>query len=137
MQEYEINIKSDPNNLITVEEFVNYVGIEASLSEEKLSSLLLCVSEAVTNAIVHANHQDPEKDVDIIAEVDEEFLTFRVKDRGTGFNPEEVPDPTAPENLLKDHGRGLFLMRTYLHELRYNITPEGTETVLVMKRNAK
>lgn len=137
MTEYDINIQSDPNNLITVEEFVNYVGTEASLSEEKLSNLLLCVSEAVTNAIVHANKLDPEKVVNIRAEFNDEFLTFIIKDEGIGFNPDAVPDPTEPENLMKDHGRGLFLMRTYLHELRYNITPTGTETILVMQRNTK
>lgn len=137
MTEYDINIQSDPNNLITVEEFVNYVGTEASLSEEKLSNLLLCVSEAVTNAIIHANKLDPEKVVNIRAELNDEFLTFIIKDEGIGFNPDAVPDPTEPENLMKDHGRGLFLMRTYLHELRYNITPTGTETILVMRRNSK
>ncbi|MHC1737956.1 MAG: ATP-binding protein [Ignavibacteriaceae bacterium] len=137
MTEYDINIQSDPNNLITVEEFVNYVGTEASLSEEKLSNLLLCVSEAVTNAIIHANKLDPEKVVNIRAELNDEFLTFIIKDEGVGFNPDTVPDPTEPENLMKDHGRGVFLMRTYLHELRYNITPTGTETILVMRRNSK
>lgn len=137
MTEFEIYIQSDPNNLITVEEFVNYMGTEASLGEEKLSNLLLCVSEAVTNAIIHANKLDPEKVVNIRAELDDEFLTFIVKDEGIGFNPDAVPDPTEPENLMKDHGRGLFLMRTYLHELRYNITPAGTETILVMRRNSK
>lgn len=137
MTEYDINIQSDPNNLITVEEFVNYVGTEAFLSEEKLSNLLLCVSEAVTNAIIHANKLDPEKVVNIRAELNDEYLTFIIKDEGIGFNPDAVPDPTEPENLMKDHGRGLFLMRTYLHELRYNLTPTGTETILVMRRNAK
>jgi len=137
LTEYDINIQSDPNNLITVEEFVNYVGTEAFLSEEKLSNLLLCVSEAVTNAIIHANKLDPEKVVNIRAELNDEYLTFIIKDEGIGFNPDAVPDPTEPENLMKDHGRGLFLMRTYLHELRYNLTPTGTETILVMRRNAK
>lgn len=137
MTEYEINISSDPNNLITIEEFVNYVGMEASLNEEKRSNLLLCVSEAVTNAIVHANKQDPGKIVDVKAVLNEKYLTFYIKDQGVGFNPAEVPDPTAPENLMKDHGRGLFLMKMYLHELRYNITPTGTETILVMERNTE
>jgi len=137
LTEYEINISSDPNNLITIEEFVNYVGMEASLNEEKRSNLLLCVSEAVTNAIVHANKQDPGKIVDVKAVLNEKYLTFYIKDQGVGFNPAEVPDPTAPENLMKDHGRGLFLMKMYLHELRYNITPTGTETILVMERNTE
>jgi serine/threonine-protein kinase RsbW len=70
--------------------------------------------------------------VKITAKVEEGKLYIIVKDEGSGFQPEEVPDPTDPENLLKDSGRGLYLMRVYMDDLRYNITPQGTETILVL-----
>jgi serine/threonine-protein kinase RsbW len=94
--------------------------------------LLLAVTEATTNAIIHANKSNKAKLVQITAKVIEGKLYVTIKDEGPGFQPEEVPDPTNPENLLKDSGRGLYLMRVYMDDLRYNITPEGTETILVL-----
>lgn len=127
---YSIEITSDPQNLITVEEFVSFLSSEANLNPDRLAGLLIAVTEATTNAIIHANKKDPEKLVTISASIDEDYLTITVKDQGTGFDPEKIPDPTAPENLMKDSGRGLYLMRVYAEELKYNLTPEGTETIL-------
>ena len=131
-EKYHIEIESDPNNLITVEEFINYFAKDLGLDDDKLSALLLAVTEATTNAIIHANKSDRTKIVQITAKVLEGQLYVIIKDQGPGFQPEEVPDPTDPENLLKDSGRGLYLMRVYMDDLRYNITPEGTETILVL-----
>lgn len=131
-EKYHLEIESDPNNLITVEEFINYFAKDLGLDDDKLSALLLAVTEATTNAIIHANKSDKAKLVQITAEVIEGQLYVIIKDQGPGFQPEEVPDPTDPENLLKDSGRGLYLMRVYMDDLRYNITPEGTETILVL-----
>ncbi len=129
---FYLEIESDPNNLITVEEFVNYFAIELKLNKEKVASLLLAVTEAVTNAIIHANKSDKNKLVKISVEKKDGKLFIKIKDQGKGFDPSNVPDPTAPENLLKDSGRGLYLMRFYMDDLKYNITPEGTETILII-----
>lgn len=131
-QTYSIEITSDPQNLITVEEFVSFLSAEAKLNPDRLAGLLIAVTEATTNAIIHANKKDHEKIVKISATIDEAYLTIIVKDQGTGFDPENIPDPTAPENLMKDSGRGLYLMRVYAAELKYNLTPEGTETILII-----
>jgi serine/threonine-protein kinase RsbW len=127
-----LEIESNPNNLITVEEFVNYFSKELNLDEEKLPGLLLAVTEAVTNAIIHANKCDETKKVTMNVLKDDHKLIITVKDEGKGFDPAKVPDPTAPENLLKDSGRGLYLMKIYMDELKYNITPSGTETILIL-----
>jgi serine/threonine-protein kinase RsbW len=127
-----LEIESNPNNLITVEEFVNYFSKELNLDEEKLPGLLLAVTEAVTNAIIHANKCDETKKVTMNVQKDDHKLIITVKDEGKGFDPANVPDPTAPENLLKDSGRGLYLMKIYMDELKYNITPSGTETILIL-----
>ena len=131
-ENYHLEIESDPNNLITVEEFVNYFCKDLKLSDEKLANVLLAVTEATTNAVIHANKSDLNKKVTIDVHVEDSKLIMKVKDEGEGFNPEMIPDPTEPENLLKDSGRGLYLMKIYMDELKYNHTPTGTETILIM-----
>lgn len=130
---YYLEIESTPNNLITVEEFVNYFSVELGLDQEKISGLLLAVTEATTNAIIHGNKNNKLKLVRIYVYVDGKTITIKIKDEGKGFDPTIVPDPTDPENLLKDSGRGLYLMRVYMDGLEYNKTPEGTETILTLK----
>lgn len=127
---YSLEIDSDPNNLITVEEFVNYFSKDLGLDEDKINGLLLSVTEATTNAIIHGNKGDKSKSVTINVSANEHSLTIIVRDQGGGFDPSRVPDPTHPDNLLKDSGRGLYLMRVYMDELYYNQTPAGTETIL-------
>jgi serine/threonine-protein kinase RsbW len=130
---YYLEIESNPNNLILVEEFVNYFAVELGLDEERINGLLLAVTEATTNAIIHGNKNNSLKLVRIYVEVENSILTIRIKDEGIGFDPSLVPDPTNPENLLKDSGRGLYLMRVYMDEMNINVTPEGTETILKLK----
>ena len=130
---YYLEIESTPNNLITVEEFVNYFSVELGLDQEKINGLLLAVTEATTNAIIHGDKNNKLKMVRIYVYVDGPNITIKIKDDGKGFDPSIVPDPTDPENLLKDSGRGLYLMRVYMDGLTYNQTPEGTETILSLK----
>ncbi len=132
-ESYHIEIESDPNNLITVEEFVNYFAKDLGLDNERFAALLLAVTEATTNAIIHANKCDVNKLVSVDVEVDKTKIIIKITDEGEGFDPSIVPDPTQPENLLKDSGRGVYLMRVYMDELKYNITPTGTETILTLK----
>jgi len=97
---YHLEIESDPNNLITVEEFVNYFAIDLGIDEDKISGLMLSVTEATTNAIIHANKSDSNKKVEIDAKLEEGNLIVIVKDEGKGFDPSKIPDPTEPENLM-------------------------------------
>ncbi|MCH7773881.1 MAG: ATP-binding protein [Bacteroidetes bacterium] len=132
-EKYHLEIESDPNNLITVEEFVNYFCKDVNLPDEKLANVLLAVTEATTNAIIHANKCDTNKKVTIDASVENSKLIIKIKDEGEGFDPGNIPDPTDPENLLKDSGRGIYLMRVYMDDLQYNRTPSGMEFVLTVK----
>ena len=131
-ENYTLEIESNPNNLITVEEFVNYFAKDIGIPEERMNGLMLSVTEATTNAIKHANKSDESKLVKINVNVEGRKLIISVKDEGIGFDPQKIPDPTEPENLLKDSGRGVYLMRFYMDDLKYNITPTGTETILVL-----
>ena len=112
---------------------MNYFAKDLGLSEEQLATLLLAVTEATTNAIIHANKCDKSKQVKVDVRVQDSKLIIKIIDEGTGFDPSKVPDPTKPENILKDSGSGMYLMKIYMDELKYNITPEGTETILTMK----
>ena len=80
--------------------------------------------------MVHGNKLDKNKKIRITVRVSEEKMTVIIKDEGKGFNINTVPDPTKPENILKDSGRGIHIMRSFLNDLRYNFTPTGTETIL-------
>lgn len=131
-EKYSLEIESNPNNLITVEEFVNYFVKDLGIPEEKMNGIMLSVTEATTNAIIHANKCDPNKTVRISAKVENGKLVITIKDEGIGFDPTKIPDPTDPDNLLKDSGRGVYLMRFYMDDLHYNVTPTGTETVLTL-----
>lgn len=113
-----------------VAEFVNRSGI----SEEAAFGIDLAVREAVTNAVLHGNQQAENKIVDITLKSSPDAVEIIVHDQGDGFNPEEVPDPTAAENILKTSGRGIFLMRTFMDEVDWSIRPGGGTTVRMVKR---
>ncbi len=136
LDHYSLEIESDPNNLITVEEFVNYFAKDLGVSEERMNGLLLSVTEATTNAIIHGNKCNINKKVVINVFVEDGKIIIKVKDEGNGFDPTKVPDPTEPQNLLKDSGRGVYLMKIYMDEIKYNLTPEGTELILILRLNS-
>jgi serine/threonine-protein kinase RsbW len=131
-EKYHLEIESDPNNLITVEEFVNYFCKDVNLPDEKLANIFLAVTEATTNAIIHANKCDTNKIVTIDAYVENSKLIIKIKDEGEGFEPANIPDPTEPENLLKDSGRGIYLMRVYMDNMKYIRTSSGMELVFTI-----
>ncbi|MCH8567891.1 MAG: ATP-binding protein [Balneolales bacterium] len=84
------------------------------------SILMLVISEAVTNAIVHGNKLNETKKVFLNCSLDNKTLTISIEDEGEGFNPDTVPDPLAEENLLKPSGRGLYLVREATTEVFHN-----------------
>ena len=113
-----------------VAEFLNRSGV----SEEAAFGIDMAVREAVTNAVIHGNRQDENKTVDVTLKSSPDAVEISVHDQGPGFNPDEVPDPTAAENILKSSGRGIFFMRTFMDEVDWLIRPEGGTTVRMLKR---
>ncbi|MBM3982695.1 MAG: ATP-binding protein [Planctomycetes bacterium] len=83
-------------------------------------AIKLALEEALVNAIKHGNQLDPEKQVFVVFNVTPERFDIRITDEGAGFNPEDVPDPTAIENLERPCGRGLLLMRGFMTEVEYH-----------------
>ena len=80
---------------------------------------MIAVTEAVNNAIQHGNNQDASVDVEIAVGDKETDFCFSVQDQGKGFDFDNLPDPTAPENIEKEHGRGIFLMRSLAEEVEF------------------
>jgi len=113
-----------------VAEFISRSGI----SDDAAFGIDMAVREAVTNAVLHGNRKDDNKTVDIVLKSSPDAVEISVHDQGPGFNPEDVPDPTAKENILKTSGRGIFFMRTFMDEVDWLIRPEGGTTVRMLKR---
>jgi len=124
---------SDPDLLPEIEEFVIGIAEELNLSKDKYNNLALSVSEAASNSMVHGNKLDIEKKVHITVKVTDDIMEIIFKDEGKGFNINTVPDPTKPENILKESGRGIHIMKNFLDDLKYNFTPTGTEAILVVR----
>ena len=115
----ELEFTSVPENVNKVEAFVEVLKTNLQLSEEMEANILVSLSEAVNNAIVHGNKNNPAKKVSIKMEKDGNLLSFVVADEGEGFDPGVIIDPTAPENLDKPSGRGIFLMRSLADKVEF------------------
>ena len=113
-----------------IAEFVSRSGI----AEESAFGIDMAVREAVTNAVLHGNRQDESKVVEIRFRNSATALEITVRDEGRGFNPEGVPDPTDPQNLLKTSGRGILFMRTFMDEVEWSRHPEGGTVVRMVKK---
>lgn len=113
-----------------VSDFMNHLGI----SEEVAFGVDMAVREAITNAVVHGNKLDAAKVVELRLRNTPEAFEITVHDQGTGFNPNDVPDPTKEENILKASGRGIFFMRNFMDEVDWSIGPNGGTNVRMVKR---
>jgi serine/threonine-protein kinase RsbW len=115
----DLNIPSDLGNLRLVEKAIDELSLELDLSDEIYGNVLVATMEATNNAIIHGNNSDPDKIVKIEMLLDKKELSVHIEDQGQGFDYSTVPDPTAPENLEKINGRGIFLMERLSDEILY------------------
>jgi serine/threonine-protein kinase RsbW len=112
-----IEIRSDFQDIPKVEALVDKVCSSLGVNEDFYGNVLIAVTEAVNNAIEHGNRRSDNLSVAVaVADGRDEFC-FSVEDKGSGFDFVNLPDPTAPENILKENGRGIFLMRNLADEL--------------------
>lgn len=109
-KDYKIQIAANPDNIAQVESFIDQIQQEANIGDEVFGNILISLTEAVNNGIIHGNLSDESKKVTISCQVTENKITFTVSDEGEGFDYNNLPDPTDPENLEKLTGRGVFLM---------------------------
>lgn len=113
-----------------VSEFMNRLKI----GDDVAFGVDMAVREAVTNAVLHGNKLDEAKVVELKLRNTPAVFEITVHDQGNGFNPNDVPDPTKDENILRTSGRGIFFMRNFMDEVDWSADPKGGTTVRMIKR---
>ena len=116
-----------------LEPFVDRLQDWASLNKEACDRILLTLSEAVNNAIIHGNNRQKHKKVKVVARIQDQQLQLSVEDEGNGFDPANLPDPLKEENLLNEGGRGIYLIKQYADEVRFS--KRGTKITMFFYLN--
>lgn len=115
------------------EEMADQFSKQMGFDEDTRGGISMSVREAMINAVLHGNKYDTAKRVNLGFEQSGQELIITISDQGRGLNPDEVPDPLAPENLLKQSGRGIFLIRAFMDEVRFRKLDPGTEITLIKR----
>jgi len=133
MMDKQVSYTLDSNldSVNRAEQTAGEVAARAGLGEEDRFKVAMAVREAAVNAVLHGNAYDPRKKMVVSYEDTGEALVVRVSDQGNGLDPSTLPDPLAPENILKQSGRGIFLMRSFMDEVRFRNLAPGTEVTMV------
>ncbi len=126
-----VNIKkelpSDKNSIRKVEPMMFSIRKTINIPDEKFFCIMIAATEAVNNAIIHGNKLDKSKKAFIEISACKDSVCITIEDQGTGFDPEKIEDPRTPENLLKEGGRGIFLIKEIADRCRFYCTASGTK----------
>ena len=124
-------LESSLDSVNKVEETAEQMAKKAGVAEDELFKIAMAVREAAVNAVLHGNSYDPEKRITASFENTGDSLVIRIADQGKGLDPATLPDPLAPENLLRGSGRGIFLIRSFMDEVHFKQLHPGTELTLI------
>lgn len=127
----KIKIESKVSSLRLVEKAIDEATSELGITPDNYGKILVSTLEGVNNAILHGNNSDPLKNVDIEIFYKEKQLKIIITDEGKGFSPQELPDPTIPENLESVNGRGVFLMSRLADKIKYS--KKGNSVTLIFE----
>jgi len=114
-----LTLYSDPSNIAQVEPFLKNLLSKYKVTPDAFGDILVGLTEAVNNAIIHGNRKNKAKKVQVYIKKQQGILRCRISDEGKGFDPQSVPDPLAPENICKCGGRGVFLMKELSDEIKF------------------
>lgn len=131
----ELILSSSFEEIEQVEPFVKELQQWAQFGDDKMGRIMLTLSEAVTNAVVHGNKEDPGKKVQIKAFKEARHLKIQVRDEGEGFDPEDLPNPLKEENLLQEGGRGVYLIKQYADKVEFS--ERGTTVTMFFQLEPK
>ena len=126
----EMTCRSDPREIPKVEKFLSKVNKKAHLDDGTMYRLLVATTEAVNNAIIHGNQSNPKKRVRVSCQLIGRVLTMSVQDSGRGFDPNSLANPLEEENLLKESGRGIFLIRSLIDDVGFRVQKTGTTVIM-------
>lgn len=128
LEHQKLSITSKTENIVLVEKMVEDVCDLYNIPEDNYGNILVALTEAVNNAILHGNQANPDKLIDISFKTKPSELSFIIKDEGNGFDYSSLPDPTEPQNLENPNGRGVFLMRNLADKVDFE--ENGSKVVL-------
>jgi serine/threonine-protein kinase RsbW len=117
-----------------IEQTAELCAVRAGFDEDTVGNISMAIREAAVNAVLHGNAYDVNKTVKAEFEVTVGALTIRIADQGPGLDPDTIPDPLAPENILRGSGRGIFLIRAFMDEVHFRQLHPGTELTLIKHR---
>jgi serine/threonine-protein kinase RsbW len=126
-------IASQLEKLHYADKLTDKVAKSVGLNKDMKDNLAIAVTEAVGNAIVHGNHEDPHKSVSIEFRYNDKQIEVTIRDEGSGFDLNSIENPLLPENLLKENGRGIFILSELMDKVNYQFTKKGTVLHMVMK----
>ena len=115
----------------SAEQAASQIAAEMGFGEDEVMQISMAVREAAVNAVLHGNAYDPGKKVELEFDTVGEDLVITIRDQGKGLDLEKIPDPLAPENLMKTSGRGIFLIRSFMDAVEIHPSQTGTEIKLV------
>ena len=119
MDSISIEIPSLSENIRIIESFIDNAKEKFNLNDDIYGNIMISITESVNNAIIHGNGSNKSKNVKITLILNEGVIKFKVEDEGNGFDYSSLPDPTAPENIAKPGGRGIFLMKNLADEVTF------------------
>jgi serine/threonine-protein kinase RsbW len=132
-QKISITIPSKIEELNRIEEISEEIAEKMHLTGDEEDNLCIAITEVVGNAIVHGNKKDPKKKVFIEFHFKGDSIAISVRDEGKGFKPDSVSNPLRPENLMKESGRGIFILKALMDDVKFDFTEEGTRVTFVMR----
>ena len=129
-----MTLPSTLDSVDTLEKKAEEMASVAGFDEDTVPHVAMAVREAAVNAVLHGNSYSPGKQVTASFETTDADFIFRIADQGTGFDSTSLPDPLAPENILRGSGRGIFLIRAFMDEVHFRQLHPGTELILIKHR---
>lgn len=134
MEKLNLILESNRNEIKKFELLLEKANEEFSLPGERFINLQIACSEALINAIVHGNKENKNKRVYTEIAFDDNSLFVKINDEGSGFDINGVPDPTSNENILKESGRGIYIIRSLVDDFSCSSSEKGTEFILTVKK---
>ena len=127
----ELSIPSNPDLTAEVDRRIEDLTARTGFDKGSRGDIMIAVNEAVKNAILHGNRCDESKQVIITCNCSPAVFRIHICDCGRGFDPDTLPDPRNPDNLLKENGRGILMIKALMDEVEFDITENGTSVTLI------
>lgn len=129
--DHQLVLPSLLDSLNQIDQLTEKLSEQMEFSEDDRDNIAIAVTEVANNAIMHGNKLDYDKNITISFYQDNDRLTIYIKDEGRGFNPKELGNPLEPSNILKETGRGIFILRSLMDDVQFYTNSTGTEVKIV------